>query len=64
MLRRCSRRPVGDANQMQFQHAGASHSEAATAAYGIAALTRYLLRFKRYWDRDCAAARLAIDALP
>ncbi|MGB8072915.1 MAG: DUF2064 domain-containing protein, partial [Pseudolabrys sp.] len=32
----CSHRPVGDASRMQFEHAGASHSEAATAAYGIA----------------------------
>ena len=32
----CSRRPVGDASKMQFEHAGASHSEAATAACGIA----------------------------
>jgi rSAM/selenodomain-associated transferase 1 len=35
----CSRRPVGDASKMQFEHAGASHSEAATAACGIAVYT-------------------------
>jgi rSAM/selenodomain-associated transferase 1 len=32
----CSRRPAGD---VQFEHAGASHSEAATAACGIAIYT-------------------------
>src|SRR4029077_8405822 len=32
----CSRRPAGD---VQFEHAGASHSEAATAACGIAVYT-------------------------
>src|SRR6478672_558298 len=35
----CSRRSVGDASKMQFEHAGASHSEAATAARGIAVYT-------------------------
>ena len=35
----CSRRPAGDASKMQFEHAGASHSEAATAACGIAVYT-------------------------
>ena len=35
----CSRRPVGDASKMQFEHAGASRSEAATAACGIAVYT-------------------------
>jgi len=45
----CSRRPacppkprrrrVGDASKMQFEHAGALHSEAATAACGIAVYT-------------------------
>jgi len=35
----CSRRPVGDASKMQFEHAGASHSKAATAACGIAVYT-------------------------
>ncbi len=35
----CSRRPVGDASKMQFEHADASHSEAATAACGIAVYT-------------------------
>ena len=35
----CSRRPVGDGRKMQFEHAGASHSEAATAACGIAVYT-------------------------
>src|SRR6478609_6358943 len=35
----CSRRSVGDASKMQFEHAGASHSEAATAACGIAVYT-------------------------
>src|SRR6266404_6164322 len=35
----CSRRPVGDASKMQLEHAGASHSEAATAACGIAVYT-------------------------
>src|SRR6266849_4333551 len=35
----CSRRPVGDASKMQSEHAGASHSEAATAACGIAVYT-------------------------
>jgi uncharacterized protein len=34
-----SRRPAGDASKMQFEHAGASHSEAATAACGIAVYT-------------------------
>jgi hypothetical protein len=35
----CSRRPAGDASKMQFEHAGASHSEAATGACGIAVYT-------------------------
>src|SRR6267142_97889 len=35
----CRRRPAGDASKMQFEHAGASHSEAATAACGIAVYT-------------------------
>ena len=35
----CSRRPVGDANKMPLEHASASHSEAATAACGIAVYT-------------------------
>jgi uncharacterized protein len=35
----CSRRPVGDASKMQFEHADASHSEASTAACGIAVYT-------------------------
>src|SRR6476620_2526292 len=35
----CSRRPVGDASEMQFEHAGVSHSETATAACGIAVYT-------------------------
>ena len=35
----CSRRSVGDASKMQFEHAGASHSEAATGACGIAVYT-------------------------
>src|SRR6476646_1392443 len=35
----CSRRPVGDASTMQFEHADASQSEAATAACGIAVYT-------------------------
>ena len=35
----CSRRPVGDASKMKFEHAGASRSEAATAACGIAVYT-------------------------
>ena len=35
----CSRRPVGDANKMPFEHASASHSEAATVACGIAVYT-------------------------
>ena len=35
----CSRRPAGDASKMPFEHAGASHSEAATAACGIAVYT-------------------------
>ena len=35
----CSRRSVGDASKMQFAHTGASHSEAATAACGIAVYT-------------------------
>jgi rSAM/selenodomain-associated transferase 1 len=35
----CSRRSVGDASKMQFEHTGASHSEAATAACGIAVYT-------------------------
>ncbi len=35
----CSRRPAGDVREMQFEHAGASHSEAATAACGIAVYT-------------------------
>jgi uncharacterized protein len=33
------RRRVGDASKMQFEHAGASHSEAATASCGIAVYT-------------------------
>jgi rSAM/selenodomain-associated transferase 1 len=37
--RACSRRPVGDASKMQFEHTGASHSEAATAACEIAVYT-------------------------
>ncbi len=35
----CSRRPVGYASTMQFEHADASQSEAATAACGIAVYT-------------------------
>ena len=35
----CSRRPMGDASKMQSEHACASHSEAATAARGIAVYT-------------------------
>ena len=35
----CSRRPAGDANKSQFEHANAPHSEAATAACGIAVYT-------------------------
>src|SRR6476660_2381694 len=35
----CSRRPGGDASKMKFEHAGASRSEAATAACGIAVYT-------------------------
>ena len=35
----CSRRPVGDASNVQSEHAGASHNEAATAACGIAVYT-------------------------
>ena len=35
----CSRRPVDDANKMPLKHASASHSEAATAACGIAVYT-------------------------
>jgi len=35
----CSRRPEGDANKMQTEYASASHSEAATAACGIAVYT-------------------------
>jgi rSAM/selenodomain-associated transferase 1 len=35
----CSRRPVDDANKMSLKHASASHSEAATAACGIAVYT-------------------------
>ena len=35
----CSRRPAGDVSEMQFEHADASHSEAATAACGIAVYT-------------------------
>jgi rSAM/selenodomain-associated transferase 1 len=35
----CSGRPVGDASKMQFEHASASHSEASTAACGIAVYT-------------------------
>ena len=36
----CSRRPAGDASKMQFEHAGASHSEAATVrACGITVYT-------------------------
>jgi uncharacterized protein len=37
--RACSRRPAGDASKIQFEHAGASHSEAATDACGIAVYT-------------------------
>ena len=35
----CSRRPMGDASKMQSEHACASHSEAATAARGVAVYT-------------------------
>jgi len=35
----CRRRRAGDASKMQFEHADASHSEAATAACGIAVYT-------------------------
>jgi rSAM/selenodomain-associated transferase 1 len=35
----CSRRPASDASKMQFEHASASHSEAATATCGIAVYT-------------------------
>ena len=35
----CSRRPVARASKMEFEDAGASHSEAATAACGIAVYT-------------------------
>ena len=35
----CSRRSASDASKMQFEHASASHSEAATAACGIAVYT-------------------------
>ena len=35
----CSRRPAGDEGKCEFEHAGASHSEAATAACGIAVYT-------------------------
>jgi rSAM/selenodomain-associated transferase 1 len=35
----CSRGPAGDASKMQFEHAGASRSEAATVACGIAVYT-------------------------
>src|SRR5262245_54286781 len=35
----CSRRPVGDANKMRLKHPSASHSEAATAACGVAVYT-------------------------
>ena len=35
----CSRRPVGDARKMKLKDANASHSEAATAACGIAVYT-------------------------
>ena len=35
----CSRRPAGDASKTQFEHACAPHSEAATAACGIAVYT-------------------------
>ena len=35
----CSRRPVGDASKMQFEHGSASRGEAATAACGIAVYT-------------------------
>ena len=35
----CRRRSVSDASQMQFGQAGASHSEAATAACGVAVYT-------------------------
>jgi len=37
--RACSRRPAGEASEGQFEHAGASHSEAATARCGIAVYT-------------------------
>jgi len=37
--RACSRRPAGKASEVQFEHAGASHSEAATARCGIAVYT-------------------------
>ena len=35
----CGRRPGGDASKTQFEHAGASHRGAATAACGIAVYT-------------------------
>jgi rSAM/selenodomain-associated transferase 1 len=35
----CSRRPAGEASEVQLGHAGASHTEAATAACGIAVYT-------------------------
>src|SRR5439155_6647198 len=35
----CSSRRVGDPSKMQFEHVGASHSEAARAACGIAVYT-------------------------
>jgi len=35
----CRRRPTGEASEVQFEHAGASHSKATTAACGIAVYT-------------------------
>jgi len=35
----CSRRPAGEASEVQLGHAGASHTEAATTACGIAVYT-------------------------
>jgi len=35
----CSRRPAGEASEVQLGHAGASHTETATAACGIAVYT-------------------------
>jgi glycosyltransferase A (GT-A) superfamily protein (DUF2064 family) len=35
----CSRRPVGDGNKLAVEYGGASHSEAATAACGVAVYT-------------------------